>query len=88
VLLSSAGRHSSDLVGGAFLGRTRTAPSQSKVTAGGGRHRLGGSDVVIKQCAEVAMPGLRGDAVDRGAEDGCGRGVSGSERVARNPDAV
>lgn len=43
--------------------------------------------VVVEQGAEVAMPGLRGDAVDRGAVASGGRGVAGPERVSGHGDA-
>lgn len=53
-------------------------PSKTEVAARGGRKRFGGSDVVVEERAEVAVAGLRGDPVHRGAvEGGCGpRGAS------------
>jgi hypothetical protein len=41
-----------------------------------------GSDVVVEQGGQVAVSGLGGDPVDRGALDGRGGGVAGAQRAA------
>src|ERR687898_2869633 len=47
--------------------------SQAEVAAGRRRESFCWSDVVVEQGAEVAVPGLGGDSVDRGTADGgCG----------------
>jgi hypothetical protein len=43
---------------------------------------------VVEQGAEVAVPGLGGDSVDRGTVDGGCGGVSGTQRVAGDRNAV
>ena len=42
---------------------------------------------MVQQGAEVAVAGLGGDPVDRGAVDGGGGGVAGTKRVASDRDA-
>ena len=43
---------------------------------------------MVQQGAEVAVAGLGGDPVDRGAVDGGGGGVAGTKRVAGDRDAL
>ena len=63
-------------------------PSKTEVAARGGRERFGGSDVVVEEGAEVAVAGLAGDPVDRGAVEGAYGGMAGAGRVPSDWDAV
>ena len=68
--------------------RSARRGSQAEVAAGRRRESFCWSDVVVEQGAEVAVPGLGGDSVDRGTVDGGCGGVSGTQRVAGDRNAV
>jgi len=50
--------------------------------------RFRGSDVVVEEGAEVAVPCLCGDPVNRRTVDGGGCGVASAERVPGDRDAI
>lgn len=62
--------------------------SQSELAAGGVGERVDGSDVVVVQGGQVAVSGLRGDPVDRGAAEGGSRGVAGAQRVPADSEVA
>jgi hypothetical protein len=43
---------------------------------------------VVEERGQVAVPGLGGDPIDRGAVDGGGGGMPGAQRVATDPEAA